>query len=106
MSITKELYDEYVKKSFFTEKNFSGKYSPTYLSSNMIPCDKLPEFHYQTSFFLNFYASLYIELKKIEEDSYYNIIKFAQIIDNLGIKIDNTIYVNSNSISEGATFWM
>ena len=92
MSITKELYDEYVKKSFFTEKNFSGKYSPTNLSDNMIPCDKLEEFHYQTSFFLNFYASLYIELKKYENDISYDITKFANTIENLGIIIDETAY--------------
>ena len=89
MSITKENYDEYVKKSFFTEKNFSGKYSPSSLKDNMIPCDKIVEFHYQTSFFLNFYATLYIELKKYEKDMTYNITKFADTIENLVINIDN-----------------
>jgi hypothetical protein len=57
MSITKELYDDYVKKSFFTQKNFSGNNSLTTLDNNMIPVDKLSEFHYQTSFFLNFYLN-------------------------------------------------
>ena len=101
MSITKELYDEYVKKSFFTEKNFSGKYSPKNLSDNMIPCDKLSEFHYQTSFFLNFYASLYIELKKYEETISYNITNFTKTIENLGIIINNTDYsfASSSNIS-------
>ena len=60
MSITKESYNDYVNNSFFTEKNFSGKYSHTNISKNMIPHDKLSEFHYQTSFLLNFYAGLYI----------------------------------------------
>ena len=91
MSITKENYDEYVKKSFFTEKNFSGKYTPKNLDDNMIPTNKLAEFHYQTSFFLNFYATLYIELKKYEKDMTYNITKFADTIENLVINIDNTI---------------
>ena len=90
MSITKENYDEYVKKSFFTEKNFSGKYTPKNLDDNMIPTNKLAEFHYQTSFFLNFYATLYIELKKYEKDVItYNITKFADTIENLVIRIDN-----------------
>ena len=97
MSITKELYDEYVKKSFFTEKNFSGKYSPKNLSDNMIPCDKLSEFHYQTSFFLNFYASLYIELKNYEETISYNITNFTKTIENLGIIINNTDYSSASS---------
>ena len=50
MGITNEEYDEYLKKSFFTEKNFSGRYDPKTISNNMIPYDKLQEFHYQTSF--------------------------------------------------------
>jgi hypothetical protein len=90
MSITKQLYDEYAEKSFFTEKNFSGRYSPSSISANMIPYEKLQEFHYQTSFFLNFYASLYIELKKHENSNTYNITTFANTIENLGIIIDNT----------------
>jgi hypothetical protein len=96
MSITEDLYDEYVKKSFFTEKNFSGKYSPEKLEDNMIKCDKLVEFHYQTSFFLNFYATLYIELKKYESvDITYNITKFADTIEKLVINIDNTTTATS-----------
>jgi len=90
MSITKELYDEYVLKSFLTEKNFSGKYDSKTLSDNMIPFNKLKEFHYQTSFFLNFYASLYTELKEYEKTINYNITKFTKTIENLGIIIDNS----------------
>ena len=91
MSITKELYDSYVNKSFFTEKNFSGKYDHNTISNNMIPTDKFREFHYQTSFFLNFYAGLYIELKKHESSTIsYDITKFAKHIENLGIIIDNS----------------
>ena len=66
MSITKETYDQYVEKSFITDKNFSGKYSPITLDKNMIPINDLDRFHYETSFYLNFYASLYIELKKMK----------------------------------------
>jgi hypothetical protein len=89
MSIAKELYDDYVKKSFFTQKNFSGNNSHTTLDNNMIPLNNLSEFHYQTSFFLNFYTGLYIELKKHEETISYNITKFANRIENLGIIIHN-----------------
>jgi len=101
MSITKELYDEYVKKSFFSENNFSGKKSPNTLSNNMIKYDDLKEFHYQTSLFLNFYASLYIELIYYEGTTIsHNITKFADTIENLGIILDNsTIYANSNNLS-------
>ena len=97
MSITKELYDEYVKKSFFTEKNFSGKFSPITINNNMIPYDKLSEFHYQTSFFLNFYASLYIELITHEGTNNYNIATFTTTIENLGIILDNTTNYSSGS---------
>jgi hypothetical protein len=90
MSINKENYDSYVNKSFFTEKNFSGKYDHKTISNNMIPYENLREFHYQTSFFLNFYAGLYIELKKHESSTIlYDITKFAKHIENLGIIIDN-----------------
>jgi len=93
MSITKGSYNDYVNNSFFTEKNFSGKYSHTNISKNMIPYEKLSEFHYQTSFFLNFYAGLYIELKKHENDIQNNITIFTKTIENLGIKIDfNTAF--------------
>ena len=90
MSITKELYDECIKKSFFSNDNINGKFDPQYLSYNMIPYEKLKEFHYQTSFFLNFYASLYIELKKFESSINYDITKFTKTIENLGIIIDTT----------------
>ena len=100
MSITKELYDEYVKKSFFNENNFSGKKSPITLSNNMIKYENLQEFHYQTSFFLNLYASLYIELKNYEGTISYDITKFANTIENLGIILDNTTtYSASNNLS-------
>jgi hypothetical protein len=97
MSITKELYDSYVNKSFFTEKNFSGKYDHNTISNNMIPYDKLQEFHYQTSFFLNFYAGLYIELINRDKQDSNNITKFTQHIENLGIIINNTAYNISTS---------
>jgi len=96
-SITAKNYDEYAEKSFFTEKNFSGRYATKTISSNMIPAGNLKEFHYQTSFFLNLYASLYIELKKHESNNLYNIIKFAKTIENLGIIIDNTTSHSANS---------
>ena len=100
MSITKELYDSYVNKSFFTEKNFSGKYDHNTISNNMIPTSYLQEFHYQTSFFLNFYAGLYIELKNRDKQDSNNITKFTKHIENLGIIINNTAYAtSSNDIS-------
>jgi hypothetical protein len=89
-NITKEQFDEYCNKSFFTEKNFNGKISPETISKNMIPYGKLQEFHYQISFFLNFYSSLYIELKYYESTINYDISKFSKTIENLGIIIDNT----------------
>jgi hypothetical protein len=104
MSITKELYDDYVKKSFFTENNFSGRKSPNTLNNNMIKYDTLKEFHYQTSFFLNLYASLYVELKNYEGTISYDITKFANTIENLGIILDNTTaYVASNNLSVFST---
>jgi hypothetical protein len=98
MSITKELYDDYVKKSFFTQKNFSGNNSLKTLDNNMIPFNNLSEFHYQTSFFLNLYASLYIELKKYEETISYNITTFANTIENLGIIINNSSNIDNLTI--------
>ena len=79
-----------LKKSFFTDKNFSGKYPPKSLSDNMIPYDKLAEFHYQTAFYLNLYASLYIQLLKQDDENDNDIIKFTKIIEKLDIIIDNT----------------
>ena len=95
MTITKEEYDTYAKNSFFVDNNFSGRYAPSNISSNMIPYDKLQEFHYQTSFFLNFYSSLYIELKYYEETINNNASIFANTIENMGIKI-NTTSINTN----------
>ena len=89
-SITKEQFDDYCNKSFFTGKNFNGLYEPKKISDNMIPYEKLQEFHYQISFFLNFYSSLYIELKYYESTINYDISKFSKTIENLGIIIDNT----------------
>jgi hypothetical protein len=98
MSITKELYDEYVNKSFFTENNFSGRNAPLILNSNMIPLDKLEEFHYQTSFFLTLYTSLFVDLKFYESSTIqYNIIKFANTIENLQIKIDSVKQYGNNA---------
>jgi hypothetical protein len=97
MTITKEVFDDYVEKSFFNQYNFSGRFTPSKISSNMIPYKDLQEFHYQTSFFLNFYASLYIELKKHESDITYNITTFTKTIENLGIIIDSSTTINNLS---------
>jgi hypothetical protein len=82
-------YDDLVNKSYFTEKNFSGKFSPRTLDLYMIPCNNLAEFHYQTSFFLNFYTSLYLELKVKEIENDFNITTFSDLINNLKIVISN-----------------
>jgi len=87
-------YDELEKKSYFTDLNSSGKYAPSTLSRNMIPCNNINEFHYQTSFFLNLYTSLLIELKKKEVDIGYNINKFSEIINNLKIKFSSNAYAS------------
>jgi hypothetical protein len=100
MPISKKDFDDYCDKSFITEKNFNGKYEPKKISDNMIPYDKLEEFHYQTSFFLNFYSSLYIELKYYESTINYDISKFSKTIENLGIIIDNTPYNNNNGANK------
>jgi hypothetical protein len=85
--ITKDLFDTYVNKSFFTEKNFNGKYSPKTLDNNMIDYNNLNQFYYQISFFLNFYSTLFLELKYFEKINNYNINKFTNVIENLTIKI-------------------
>jgi hypothetical protein len=91
--ITKELFDSYIEKSFFTEKNFNGKHQPSYLNQNMIDYQNLKEFYYQVSFFLNFYSTLFLELKNFEKTNNYDIKKFTSIIENLTIIIDaNTAY--------------
>jgi len=90
MSITKEDYDIYASKSFFVDNNFSGRYAPSNIGSNMIPCNLLQEFHCQTSFFLHFYSSLYIELQKHQSDISFNVSKFANTIENMIIKLDLT----------------
>ena len=79
-TITKELFDSYIEKSFFTEKNFNGKHQPSYLNQNMINYQNLTEFYYQVSFFLNFYSTLFLELKYFEKTNEYSIYKYKQII--------------------------
>lgn len=99
ITITKDLYDIYATKSFFVDNNFSGRYAPSNISSNMIDCENLKEFHYQTSFFLHFYSSLYIKLQDYQSNIIsYNVSKFANTIENMGIKIDNsTSYVSGST---------
>jgi hypothetical protein len=99
--ILKDVYNVYCDKSFFTGKNFNVNYDPKTMDNNMIPYDKLEEFHYQTSFFLNFYSSLYIELKKYEIDNNYDISNFSKTIEKLGIIIDNTTIFGTG---DGKTF--
>jgi hypothetical protein len=82
-------YDILAEKSFFTEKNFSAKFSPSTLSRNMISCNEMEKFHFYTCFFLTFISSLYIELKQKEKDFNYNINRFTDLINNLNIKIQN-----------------
>ena len=90
-------YDELVNKSYFTEKNFSGKLSPNTINNNFIPCSYLNQFHFLISFFLHLYTSLYIELKLKETQYDYNISLFTELINNLKIKIvyDNTLPLSS-----------
>ena len=94
-------YDDLVNKSYFTEKNFSGKLSPITADRNLIPCANLSNFHYFTSFFLHLYTSLYIELKKKEQDYEYNIIKFSDLINNLKIKINSASGTSLSSLNSG-----
>jgi len=82
-------YDELIEKSYFNDKNINGRYFPITINDNMIPCASISELHYQTSFFLNLYSSLYIELKKYEKEINYNIDIFTNIIDNLKIIISD-----------------
>jgi hypothetical protein len=95
MLITKEIYDLYIEKSFFTEKNFSGKYAPKFLSANMIPSSNLKQFYYQTAFLVNLYSSLFIELKKYENTISNNIVKFTKAIENLQIELDSTTHASA-----------
>jgi len=105
MPISKKDFDDYCDKSFITEKNFNGKYEPKKISDNMIPSDKLEEFHYQTSFFLNFYSSLYIELKYYESSTInYDITKFSKTIENLGIIIDSTDFNDTADTNINKTY--
>ena len=84
-------YDLLVKKSYLTENNFSGKLSPNTANQNLIPCEYLKDFHFLTSFFLHLYTTLYIELKRKEEDDFnYNITSFTNLINKLKIKITDT----------------
>jgi len=85
-------YDDLERKSYFTDLNLSGKYAPSTISRNMIPCNNINEFHYQTSFFLNLYTSLLIELKKDEQTNDYNINKFSNTINNLNIIFSSNDY--------------
>jgi hypothetical protein len=90
-------YEEILNKSYFTEKNFSGKLTPTTIINNFIPCSNLEHFHFLISFFLHLYTSLYIELKLKEIQYDYNISLFTELINNLKIKIvnDNTLPLSS-----------
>ena len=101
MLITKEIYDLYIEKSFFTEKNFSGKYAPKFLSANMIPSSNLKQFYYQTAFLVNLYSSLFIELKNYENTISNNIVKFTKAIENLQIELDSTCFTDIDSCSLG-----
>ena len=109
-------YDELVNKSYFTDKNFSGKLSPGKVNLNLIPCQDLINFHYLTSFFLHLYSALYIELKKKETQYDYNINSFTNLINNLKIKIINSgpfstlndsgvFILNYNSITNSNLFY-
>ena len=105
-TVTKDVYDTYAEKSFFTEKNFSGKYGPKTISANMVPQEGLDKFYYQTAFLLNLYSSLFIELKNYESSNTYNIIKFTKAIENLNIKLDKTCFttIGSGSCNSGGTY--
>jgi hypothetical protein len=90
-------YDNIYSKSLFTELNMSSRYSPATLSSNMIPCNSLSQFHYETSLYLNIITALYIELKNKEINAFdYNINKFNDCITKLNIIIDNSTNTTSS----------
>lgn len=89
-------YNLNMEKSFFSKDNFYGQYSPSNLDKNMISCSNIIQFHYDTSFILNFISSLYYEIKKQETDFNYNIKKFGDLIENLNIQISNQ---SSSSLS-------
>jgi hypothetical protein len=92
-------YNDLLNKSYFTDINSSGRYAPLSLSRNMIPCGNINEFHYQTSFFLNLYTSLLIELKNYEKLINYNIATFTEKINNLKIKFSSSDYTNDSPSS-------
>jgi len=96
-------YDDYVSKSFFTDKNFSGRFAPSTLNLNMIPCNNIKQFHYETYFFLCLFTSLYIEIKKKELDFDYNINNFTEFIKNLNIIFDNVTNYNADTSVSNST---
>ena len=96
-------YNNIYSNSFFNEKNMNAKYSPSTLSSNMIPCNTNSAiFHYETSVYLNLITSLYIELKEKEKTFDYNINKFNDCINKLNIIIDTTT-TDTTVSSSGST---
>jgi hypothetical protein len=92
-------YNDLLNKSYFTESNSTGKSIPNIINNNMIPCNNLPEFHYQTAFFLNFCTSLYIELKQVEYIFEYNISKFSNLINELKININSNTSSNLSDLN-------
>ena len=103
MVLSKEDFDNCLEKSFFTDRNIATNLSPARLSSNMIPCDKLNEFHFQVSFFLNFFSALLLEIDKKNATDLYDINKYNEIYNELNIKFDITKSFNSGTENDGNT---
>ena len=82
-------FDKNIKNSYFFEKNFNGIWSVSTINENMIEVDYLKEFHYQVSLILHLYSSLYIRLKRKEDDFSYNVNKFSDLVNNLNIRISD-----------------
>ena len=94
-TITNSIYDTLINKSYIREAITLPQSTPVQKDNNMIDSTKMQEFHYQTLFYLNFYATLNIELLKRNKDDSNDVEIFKNHIDNLKIKIDTTTAVAS-----------
>jgi hypothetical protein len=83
-------YDDTLKKSVISGKDFNSNKTPQQIEEKLIPCTDIKKFTVDTLLYLHIYNGLYLSLLNYNQTNNKNIQKFDMFVKNLTIVIDKT----------------
>jgi hypothetical protein len=93
----------YSKKSQIDGAIISPEFTMEQINAKLIPAGSMVQMYDDAIFYLHLYNSLYIAFIKYNDGKFNNVNEFTSVIDNLKIKIDNTITRSAGAAADTDT---